>query len=49
MTTLDPDTREQDLSVLRKIRKEFGGTMALDCAVIQGGRITLGDSVTLLV
>ena len=48
MTTFDPDTQEQDLSVLRKIRKEFGGTMALDCDVIQGGRVSLGDSVTLL-
>ena len=48
MTTFDPDTQEQDLSVLRKIRNEFGGTMALDCDVVHGGPITLGDSVTLL-
>ena len=48
MTTFDPDTQEQDLSVLRKIRKEFGGTMALDCDVVQGGLITLGDTVTFL-
>ncbi|MEO5656808.1 MAG: MOSC N-terminal beta barrel domain-containing protein [Nitrospiria bacterium] len=49
MTTFDPDTQEQDLSVLRRIRNEFGGTMALDCHVIQGGHVSLGDSVTLLV
>lgn len=48
MTTFDPDTQEQDLSVLRKIRDEFGGTMALDCDVIHGGRIALGDAVVLL-
>ena len=48
MTTFDPDTQEQDLSVLRRIRDEFGGTMALDCDVIRGGRIALGDAVVLL-
>ena len=48
MTTFDPDTQEQDLSVLRKIRNEFGGTRALDCDVIQDRRIVPGDSVTLL-
>ncbi|MEX2221759.1 MAG: MOSC N-terminal beta barrel domain-containing protein [Candidatus Rokuibacteriota bacterium] len=48
MTTYDPDTQEQDLSVLRRIASEFGGRMALDCAVVRGGRITLGDPVELL-
>ena len=48
MTTFDPDTQKQDLSVLQKIRDEFDGTMALDCAVIRGGPIALGDVVTLL-
>ena len=48
MTTFDPDTQEQDLSVLRKIRDKFGGTMALDCDVIHGGPIALGDAVSLL-
>ena len=48
MTTLDPDTLQQDRNVLRKIVRELGGTMALDCAVIQGGPIREGDPVTLL-
>jgi len=48
MTTYDPDTQEQDLSVLRRIASEFGGRMALDCAVIGGGRIAVGDQVELL-
>jgi len=48
MTTYDPDTQEQDLSVLRRIASRFGGTMALDCAVVNGGRIALGDPVELL-
>jgi uncharacterized protein YcbX len=48
MTTFDPDTLEQDPAVLRRIVKEFGGRMALDCAVIQGGRIAVGDPVEVL-
>jgi hypothetical protein len=48
MTTYDPDTQEQDLSVLRRIVSEFGGQMALDCGVLVGGRITVGDPVELL-
>ena len=48
MTTYDPDTQEQDLAVLRRIASEFGGQMALDCSVIGGGRIAVGDPVELL-
>ncbi len=48
MTTYDPDTLEQDLSVLRRIVKEFDGVMALDCAVLKGGPVAVGDPVTLL-
>lgn len=48
MTTYDPDTQVQDLSVLRRIVSEFGGEMALDCAVVSGGRIAPGDPVELL-
>lgn len=48
MTTYDPDTQVQDPGVLRRIVREFGGSMALDCAVVEGGRIAVGDPVTLL-
>jgi hypothetical protein len=48
MTTYDPDTQVQDPGVLRRIVREFGGTMALDCAVLVGGTVRLGDPVTLL-
>jgi uncharacterized protein len=47
MTTYDPDTQVQDPGVLRRIVREFGGTMALDCAVLAGGTVRLGDQVTL--
>lgn len=45
MTTYDPDTLEQDHAVLRQIVKKFDGTLALDTAVLQGGRISVGDPV----
>jgi uncharacterized protein YcbX len=48
MTTYDPDTQERDLTVLRRIVREFGGRMALDCAVIHPGRVRVGDPVTLV-
>jgi len=48
MTTYDPDTQAQDPGVLRRIVREFGGTMALDCAVVTAGAVRLGDPVTVL-
>jgi hypothetical protein len=48
MTTYDPDTQAQDPRVLRRIVREFGGTMALDCAVVAGGPVHVGDPVVLL-
>jgi uncharacterized protein YcbX len=48
MTTYDPDTQAQDLGVLRDIVSRFGGRMALDCFVIQGGEIAVGQPVELV-
>ena len=48
MTTYDPDTQAQDPGVLRRIVREFGGTMALDCAVVTPGPVRVGDPVGLL-
>ena len=48
MTTYDPDTQEQNHQVLRDIVRKFGGTLALDTAVIKPGRIAVGDPVELL-
>lgn len=48
MTTFDPDDQTQDLSVLHRIVREFGGRMALDCQVVRGGRIARGDLVQLV-
>jgi uncharacterized protein YcbX len=43
MTTFDPDTQEQDPSVLRRIVSELDGRTALDCSMITGGVIRVGD------
>jgi hypothetical protein len=48
MTTYDPDTQEQDVGVLRRIVHEFGGRIALDCAVVEAGRLTVGDPVEVI-
>ena len=48
MTTFDPDTLEQDRQVLREIVEKFDGKLALNCFVVQGGEIRVGDNVQLL-
>jgi uncharacterized protein YcbX len=48
MTTYHPDTLKQDLKILKRIYREFGGTMALNCSVVVPGRVSVGDPVTLL-
>ncbi len=46
MTTFDPDTQAHDVEVLRRIRREFGGELALNAAVIADGPVAVGDRVT---
>lgn len=48
MTTFDPDTLVQDLSVLRHIVRKAGGRLALDCSVRSAGLLRVGDPVELL-
>jgi uncharacterized protein YcbX len=48
MTTFDPDTQVQDVEVLRKIRRDFGGRLALNARVLQSGVVSVGDPVELL-
>ena len=48
MTTYDPDTLEQDPGVLHDIVARFGGRIALNCAVVRGGTIRVGQEVALL-
>ena len=48
MTTYDPDTLQQDSSVLKDIVKRFDGELALNCGVEQGGVIERHQNVELL-
>jgi uncharacterized protein YcbX len=48
MTTFDPDTLEQDVGVLRKIREAFDGALALNGFVEAGGQLREGAEVRLL-
>jgi len=48
MTTYDPDTQVQDVSILRRIVRERGGRLALDCRVIEPGRVAVDDPVEVL-
>ncbi len=45
MTTFDPDSLAQDIGVFKKIQRDFGGSLALNCFVIQPGRLRVGDAV----
>jgi len=48
MTSYDPDTQVQDKSITRGIYDRFEGKLALNCFVIQGGEIAVGDPVQLV-
>ena len=48
MTTFDPDTLKQDRDVLKDIVRRFNGKLALNCWVIQGGEICVGNAVELV-
>lgn len=47
MTTFDPDTQRQNVNVLKEIARKFDGKLALNCYVIQGGTIRVGDAIEL--
>lgn len=48
MTTFDPDTLVQDPGVLKRIYRDFGGELALNCWVVEPGSVEVGDEVKLL-
>lgn len=48
MTTYDPDTLEQDTSVLQRIVRKLDGSTALDCSVISPGVVRVGDTVEIV-
>jgi uncharacterized protein YcbX len=48
MTSYDPDTLVQDKGITRGIYARFEGKLALNCFVIEGGTIAVGDEVRLV-
>ena len=48
MTTFDPDTGKQDLNVLQRVQKEFGGVLGLNSYVVEPGLVSVGDTVELI-
>jgi hypothetical protein len=48
MTSYDPDTLVQDKEITRGIYRRFDGKLALNCFVIEGGEIAVGDEVQLV-
>lgn len=47
MTAYDPDTQVRDTNVTRDIYRRFDGKLALNCFVIEGGELAVGDEVQL--
>jgi len=48
MTSYDPDTLVQNKEITRDIYRRFDGKLALNCFVIEGGEIAVGDDVQLM-
>jgi uncharacterized protein YcbX len=48
MTSFDPDTLVQDKNITRDIYRRFEGKLALNCFVVEGGEIAVGDEVRLI-
>ena len=48
MTAYDPDTQARDTEITRSIYRRFDGRLGLDCYVVVGGEIGVGDEVELL-
>ena len=48
ITTIDPDTIEVDLDVLKRTRAELGGDMGVYCTVVEPATVAVGDPVALV-
>jgi uncharacterized protein len=48
MTAYDPDTQVRDKRITQDIYRRFAGKLALNCFVIEGGDISVGDAVELI-
>ncbi len=48
ITTIDPDTIEVDLDVLKRTNEELDGRMGVYCTVVEPAVVRVGDSVSLV-
>jgi MOSC domain-containing protein YiiM len=48
VTSIDPDTGEQDMDVFRRIHNVFGGELALNSWVVRPGTVRTGDEARLV-
>jgi uncharacterized protein YcbX len=48
ITTIDPDTIEVDLDVLKRTRAELGGDMGAYCSVVEPGAVAVGDPLSVM-
>ena len=48
MTAYDPDTQVRDKGITQDIYRRFAGKLALNCFVIEGGDISVGEKVELM-
>ena len=48
VTSIDPDTGEQDMDVFRRIHTVFGGELALNSWVVRPGTVRIGDEARLV-
>jgi uncharacterized protein YcbX len=48
ITTIDPDTAEVDLEVLKRTNAELGGMMGVYCTVLEPATVVVGDPVLLV-
>ncbi len=48
ITTIDPDTIEVDLDVLKRTNAELDGNMGAYCSVVEPAAIAVGDPVELV-
>jgi uncharacterized protein YcbX len=48
ITTIDPDTIEVDLDVLKRTNDELGGVMGVYCTVVEPAMVSVGDEVRVM-
>ncbi|HZF07652.1 MAG TPA: MOSC N-terminal beta barrel domain-containing protein [Thermoanaerobaculia bacterium] len=48
MTSYDPDTQVRDSTITQGIYRRFEGKLALNCFVLEGGEIAVGDEALLV-